>query len=904
MKTANLKNKTTKNEEIFFLGHILGEVIEKTEGTEAFEIIENLRKNSVSFFHNKEKHHQEKIEKQLKNTDLYHSNLIARSFSYFLQLSNIAEDRSLHYFIDHDKSILEKTIKKIKQKNTNQDIIEFINQSKVTPVLTAHPTEVQRQSTLRLHQLINNSLEKIQSQENKEDETKILKGLINTLWKTKILRQHTLTVKDEIDNSLSYYPSTFFKIIPSIYKEIEKYLHSEDTPQANNIKSAFLSMGTWIGGDRDGNHNVNHKTLKLAIKSQSELAINHYLSQVKALSEELSLSSQLAAPSAELQLLANNCQDNTHHRHDEPYRRACLYIHNRLLATKHYFGIKSTIPKHKIYAPYYKKYQEFTKDLKTMDESMKNSQCEFISDIRLANLLNTVNIFGFHLSSIDIRQNSSAHEAVIDEILQSSKYQITHYKNLNESEKIEILLDLIEKKEKTTQKNQSFSKETEKEIKIFKEIKKIRSKFGKRAIENYIISHTQSYSDLLEAFFLLQEFGAINLRRKKTEKGITIAPLFETIQDLKESHIILSKYIKNPEINRYIKDHLNNTQEVMIGYSDSNKDGGYLCSNWSLYQAETLIAETFKKENIRLRFFHGRGGSTGRGGGPTFEAILAQPPGTVDGQIRLTEQGEIIQSRYKTVDSGQQHLATLVAATLQASFTPLSNEHAIGNKNPLELHKIMDFISNESYKAYRNLVYDNPDFSKFFFEATPIREIMKLNIGSRPSSRSHTDQIENLRAIPWVFSWSQCRIHLPGWYGVGSGLKKYIEEGLPNSSTTPTQRIKELQDMLENWPFFKTLISNMEQVLAKTDIQIGKKYCSLAQNQEAAHFIYEKIEKEFNLCCELLGQLGLSPLLVHKPILKAALHKRFAYINPLNHLQVELLRRVRNASNSFITPQS
>ena len=352
----------------------------------------------------------------------------------------------------------------------------------------------------------------------------------------------------------------------------------------------------------------------------------------------------------------------------------------------------------------------------------------------------------------------------------------------------------------------------------------------------------------------------------------------------------MAAYLDLPEVNARVKHAQNGVQEVMLGYSDSNKDGGYLCSNWSLYQAERELVSVFNQRNIRLRLFHGRGGSVGRGGGSSFDAIQAQPPGTVNGQIRLTEQGEIIQGRYKNADVGRWHLEMFVAATLEASLSA----HARSEDTYIEqFGDAMRCMSDAAQSHYRSLIYDTPDFANYFFNATPVREIAGLNIGSRPASRKAMQRIEDLRAIPWSFSWAQCRLPLPGWYGVGSGIQHYLDEGIANGPATKEERLKQLQHMAKEWPFFNTLLSNMEQVLAKTDLDIGARYAQLVDDQVSAQAIFKRIKDEFHLCCSLFKQLNGYELLDHDPALRAALTERFAYIDPLNHLQVELLRRQR-----------
>ena len=442
-----------------------------------------------------------------------------------------------------------------------------------------------------------------------------------------------------------------------------------------------------------------------------------------------------------------------------------------------------------------------------------------------------------------------------------------------------------------------------------------RERFGARAIEQYVISHTETLSDLLEVLVLQQETGLMRpdigmrpTRRDAVSKantaeghdlplaaGLMVVPLFETIPDLERSAQIMTEWLDLPEVKQRVRHAHEGIQEVMLGYSDSNKDGGYLTSNWSLYCAERELVDVFRERNVRLRLFHGRGGSVARGGGPSFEAIVAQPPGTVNGQIRLTEQGEVIQGKYKDAEVGRWHLENIVAATLEASLVPPKDATKAEAERLKKYLAPMRFMSMQAQAAYRALVYETEGFTDYFFAATPIREIAELNIGSRPAARKSTQRIEDLRAIPWGFSWAQCRLLLTGWYGMGTALKRYVEEGCSGAPATPDERLDQLQEMSREWPFFRTLLSNMEQVLAKTDLSIGQRYASLVASKRLRERIFNQIEIEFHTTVDMFRKVCGHELLARDPKLAAALLERFAYIDPLNHLQVELLRRHRKS---------
>jgi len=600
------------------------------------------------------------------------------------------------------------------------------------------------------------------SKELLENEAQI-RARVLQLWHTRLLRFTKLTVADEIENALTYYESTFLRQIPKIYAHLEQALPGEKI--AN-----FLKMGQWIGGDRDGNPNVTAQTLDYAISRQAELVLRHYLTEVHYLGKELSVSALLLNFSTQMLALAESSPDTNEHRQDEPYRRALTGIYARLAATlKKLTGADAA--RHAV-APQnpYADAKAFLSDLKIIETSLNAQQAQALADRRLHALIRAVEVFGFHLATVDLRQSSDNHEQVIAELLNVAGIEAS-YSTLEESQKRSILMALLNDARPLRVRGWQYSDWTESELAIFEMARKMRLAFGHDAIRHYIISHTETVSDLLEVLLLQKECGMLLGRfADDAVADLIVVPLFETIEDLRNAAPIMREFYALPGIAALVQ-RSGAEQDIMLGYSDSNKDGGIFTSNWELYCAEIALVELFeileRDYSIRLRLFHGRGGTVGRGGGPSYDAILAQPPGTVRGQIRLTEQGEVIGSKYANPEIGRRNLETLVAATLEATLLK-STKPAI--RTFLEAAAK---LSLASMSAYRTLVYETPGFAEYFFSATPIREIAKLNIGSRPASRKPSQKIEDLRAIPWGFSWGQCRLTLPGWYGFGSAVESF-----------------------------------------------------------------------------------------------------------------------------------
>lgn len=817
-------------------------------------------------------------EKHFKDNGKIEPNIV-RLLTILPLLINIVEDvyqsRMLKYNTinkNYTEGMIENLVNKLNLDNMDKEKLkEVFLDIRVVPVLTAHPTQVQRKSVLDLTQNIYEILEKRELVEHKLlDENEWMNELrknINLLWRTDILRNSKLRVSNEITNSLSYYDSTFLKAIPKInlkFKDLAKKLgifSNSYTP---------IIMGTWIGGDRDGNPFVTEETLLNAAYSQVDKAITYYISELEKLYREFSISSLKNDYSDELKELVKLSKDTSEHRVYEPYRLAISYILDSLR------DVKIKLLDDKLELPYdsYYNSKKLLKDLLIIRKSIETYSDEILAYGRLDELIEAVKVFGYHLSSIDLRQDSSVYEYCVNELLKIAKIT-ENYSQLKEEEKCKILINQIENEPRKLSSVNCFKSEAlEKELKIFGTMKKLINIFGKNIIKQNIISHTVEISDMLELALLLKEFDL--------DGKVNISPLFESIEDLKNSEEIMRTWFELSIVKKWLSIN-GGVQEIMLGYSDSNKDGGYITSSWYLYKAQKELVNLAKEYNVKLNFFHGRGGTVGRGGGPSYEAILSQPSGSILGKIRLTEQGEVIGAKYGNLDLGKFNLEALLSATLEKS---LKDE----TKDIKEYENIMEQISEISYKEYRNLVYDTDGFSEYFFESTPINEVSSLNIGSRPSSRKKVLDIEGLRAIPWVFSWSQTRVMLPGWYGVGSSFDKWIKEN---------NGLEVLRSMYNNWPFFKALLSNLEMVLSKTDMNIAREYANLVNNKELSEKIFNMINNEWQLTFDLLKQItGINYLLEDNEMLTLSLKNRLPYFNALNYLQIELIRQERCGNNT------
>ncbi|WP_293759548.1 phosphoenolpyruvate carboxylase [uncultured Aquitalea sp.] len=809
---------------------------------------------------------------------------LVRACGLYAQLFNIAEDlhhtrrRRAHQIAGSapQQGSLNRALARLKQDGIGFDkLADTLKESYVGAILTAHPTEVQRQSVLDGHRAVRKFLSQLGSPDiTPEEEDELdgkLKRVILSLWQTSEIRHFKLSVEDEIKNGVAYHPMTFFSALPRLYERLGHEVRAAwgQTPAL----PPFIRVGSWIGGDRDGNPNVNATVLRHAFTLQATQAFEHYLYELAALYRELSLSARHVSVSPALQALADRTPDTKESREQEPYRRALAAMESRLLGKAAELGlpVRGRWPAGEAYAGA----DELQADLATVADSLAAHGSSLLAEGRLSRLRRAVEVFGFFLMPVDLRQFAGTHEAVVSELFASAGLE--QFTALDEPARIRVLLRELSTPRMLYSPYQDYSADTEKELAIFREAALIQRQFGQEAISQSIISNCATVSDILSLALILKETGLIRLVNGVPVSSLNLVPLFETIADLAGCTDIMDALFALPWYRQLLQSR-GLTQEVMLGYSDSNKDGGYLTSQWELYKAEQRLVNSFERAGVKLRLFHGRGGSVGRGGGPSYEAIMAQPAGSVAGRIRITEQGEVIASKYSDPDIGLRNLEALVAATLEASLTSHPSGEADGD--------VFDELSDTAFAAYRALV-ETEGFMQYFLEATPINAIAKLNIGSRPASRKSLSSIKDLRAIPWVFSWSQSRVMLPGWFGFGSAVSAYIarhgDEGLAR-----------LQGLYRTSPFFQVILSNMEQVLAKADLGIARRFAALVSDRALADKLFGQIESEWRKTHDAFFAItGQTRLLADNPTLYRSLETRLPYLDALNLLQADLLQRLR-----------
>ena len=857
----------SQNEDIRYLGRLLGDVIRTYGGQQLFERTEAIRASSV------QRH------RGLTDASRLRQNLAAlgpdetlafvRGFMLFSMLANLAEDRQGRKAASEVG--LAGALRELAEEGVSiEAVAALLDKALIVPVLTAHPTEVMRKSMLdhraRIAELmLMRDGGDTETPNGDEIEPAIVRQ-IALLWQTRPLRRERMLVRDEVEIALAYLRDVFLPVLPQLYARWERLLPHRP--------ASFLRLGTWIGGDRDGNPNVKADSLRYTLQAASRALLTEYLAQLHSLGKELSVSTELAAVSPEVMQLAEASGDTYAGRNDEPYRRAVLRIYSRLAATYLDFFGQPPARLPTAVAPAYTTPQELRQNLAWLARSLATHGAGvFTGGGALGRLIRLVETCGFHLATVDLRQNSDVHERVASELLKVAGVA-ANYADLDEAARVALLRKELASARPLFSAFEQYGEETLSELAILREAAASHERYGAACITAYIISKCDSVSDMLEVNLLLKEAGLY----RPADPGaaaIMVVPLFETIGDLERAPPIMRDWLAMPEIAAAARQR--GHQEVMVGYSDSNKDGGYLTSVWSLNQASRALAEVFADTGTTMQIFHGRGGSVGRGGGPAYAAIRAQPRGTVQGHIRITEQGEIIAAKYGTRASAAMHLEAMVSATVLASLSGGKAEDAAEQR----FIEAMAGISTHAFHSYRALVYGTDGFRTFFRQMTPLAEIATLKIGSRPASRTKSDRIEDLRAIPWVFSWAQARVMLPGWYGTGQALAAYPDRGL-------------LRAMAERWPFFRTTLDNMEMVLAKSDLAISRHYLDLVQDKAMGQQYFSQIESGWKLTVEtLLDITGQSRLLEKNPALDQSIRLRLPYIEPLNMLQVELLRRHR-----------
>lgn len=880
--------------DVRFLGNILGEVLVHQGGKELLQIVEKIREMSKSLraSHTAELHAE--FKKQIRGLEPGIRHQVIRAFAIYFQLVNIAEqNHRIRRKRDYERMAgetlqpgsIESIVAELKEKNVPvHEVQEFVNTISLELVITAHPTEATRRAVLDIHHRIANDMMKLDDptltyREREELREKLLNEVL-TLWQTDELRGRKPTVIDEVRNGLYYFDETLFDVLPDVYEELERCL-TKYYPGYQWEIPTYLRFGSWIGGDRDGNPSVTHDVTWETLVMQRALAFKKYSESLLELKKILSFSTNIVEVSDEL--LASIQRDKQHvelHSDDvwrtdtEPYRIKVTYMLAKLQNTANE-SIKD--PNKQYQSP-----QEFMDDLLVIDRSLRGHFADYVADQQLKKLIRQVKLFGFHVTTLDVRQHSQEHESAITEMLQKMGI-VDDYSALSEKEKVALLHQLLQEPRPITSPYFEYTESTNECLNVFRTIYKAQQEFGEMCIQSYLISMTQGTSDMLEVALLAKEVG---LYRREIDGTMTCTlqsvPLFETIDDLHAAPQIVSELFALPAYLEGVKAR-NSVHEIMLGYSDSNKDGGVVTANWELRVALKKITEAAKPFGVKLKFFHGRGGALGRGGMPLNRSILAQPPETVGAGIKITEQGEVLSSRYSLQGIAYRSLEQATSALIQSAWL---NKHPQVNEKEPEWEAILSGISAEAQKKYQDLIFRDPDFLNFFKESTPLPEIGELNIGSRPSKRKNSDKFEDLRAIPWVFSWTQSRYLLPAWYASGTGLRSYIDQ--------EPGKLAQLQEMYENWPFFRSLIDNLQMALSKSDLYIAQEYAGMVKDQGAAQRIFGYIEEEYRQTSDLILRItGQQEILDNVPVIQESIRLRNPYVDPLSYLQVQLLTELR-----------
>lgn len=858
----------TQNADVRFLGKLLGDVIRTHGGETIFRRIEAIRAASVDRYRGIA--NPRGLAAGLDTLSLDETAAFVRSFMLFSMLANLAEDRQGDAAAEQESSLASAIGFLGAQGISIQKAVALLNGASIVPVLTAHPTEVMRKSMLDHRNRIAALMRKRDAGHRETGQGELIEReiarQIALLWQTRALRREKLYVADEVDTALAYLRDIFLPVVPMLYTRWERLLGERP--------ASFLRLGSWIGGDRDGNPHVTADSLRLALSRAAQALLADYLEQLNSLGAELSVSSELAGVSDAVAGLALRSGDLNPARSDEPYRRAITGIYARLAATYQKLVGRTPPRPASVVAEAYPDAENLRADLLILEQSLQSeSKVGLSHGGALGRLIRAVETFGFHLATLDLRQNADVHARVVAELLKVAGVAPA-YQRMDEASRVALLRRELAGERLLASPYASYSEESLSELSIVRAAADAHRMYGPGCITTYIVSKCESVSDLLEVQILLKEVGLYHGAGAQ-RAAIMAVPLFETIGDLASSSEVMSAWLGLPEVAAVTA--ARGFQEVMVGYSDSNKDGGYLTSVWSLYQATQSLAGVFERFGTRMQVFHGRGGAVGRGGGSSFAAIRAQCSGTVQGRIRITEQGEIIAAKYGTRESAAANLEAITSAMLLASLENVS----LSNDSRLRFAAAMDTLANEAFRAYRALVYQTEGFPAFFRQMTPLVEIAELKIGSRPASRTRSERIEDLRAIPWVFSWSQARVMLPGWYGVGQALQSFADTGL-------------LREMFDAWPFFRATVDNLEMVLSKSDMSIAARYATLVEDRALAESLFERIRAAWLATQEgLLAITGQTRLLEKHPALEASIRLRLPYIEPLNLLQVELLKRHR-----------
>lgn len=874
--------------DVNMLGNILGEILKAHGGETLFNEVEDIRRMTKSIRENFDQSTYDQLKERIKGLKPPLRQQVIRSFSMYFLLVNIAEQnhrvrRKREYLLEEKAQSfsVEDAVQKVKGHGLSvEEIHDVLEELSIELVMTAHPTEAIKRTVLEIQKRVSENLRKLDrpqlTDREKSDIQESLFNEVTALWHTNELRKLKLDVMDEVKNGLYYFDDTLYDTLPLVFQELEAQLEEEISDYPWEVPN-FIHFGSWIGGDRDGNPFVTPEVTWRTLEMQRDLILRKYDESITDLMKRFSQSTdrieieESFIKATERLEEAYLIDSERWPVQSEIYRRRFAVILKRVRET----GASD-------YG--YQKPEELVEDLKDILQSAESFLPKGRKLKTMRKVLRQVKLFGFHLATLDIRNHSGEHEDAVGELLRTVKIE-KDYDQLAEEDRQELLLELLEDPRPILLANQSYSESTENTLGVFKMIQRAHKEFGKRAIQVYIVSMTESPSDLLEVLLLAKETGIYQLLPDgQVKSNLDIVPLLETIEDLVQGSETMDQLFKSKVYQSQIEAR-GHKQEIMLGYSDGSKDGSTLSANWHLFKTQLEIHNIAKNHGVHLKFFHGRGGSLGRGGGSLNTSILSQPAETLGDGVKITEQGEVLSSRYLFEDIAYRNLeqaaSALFVACAEVKIVP---EEVEVRKKKWE--EAMDFISTASLDKYESLVFKDPDFLTYFKEATPLNELGELNIGSRPMSRKNSEHFEDLRAIPWVFAWTQSRQMIPAWYAAGTALKDFAEAGEDNLSL--------LQEMYQNWHFFHSTINNLQMALVKSDMETGKEYVELVEDQAIGERIFHNILKEYNVTKDILLQItGNDELLSHIPNIKDSVHLRNPYVDPLNFLQVELIKQLR-----------
>jgi phosphoenolpyruvate carboxylase len=903
--TINLfdDNKKLRNN-IELLRRILSQVLKKQSSHQAVEIVELLQRQFSALQREGSAVQRKELTNSLHDLSIETINEVIRAFSMYFSLLNIAEEsQNLHARrrqAEHDKyywyGSFHHTLSDLKQAGVSADKLQhLLNELCYMPVITAHPTEAKRRTVRDVLRNIFLTNERLNDTHLKGDSrNEVLERLhsqIQLLWKTDEVRTYNMRVIDEIEAGLYYFPLSLFQSTALLYRNFERALKDVYGMEAEQLEiPSFLKFGSWIGGDRDGNPNVKPETTALALRLQTRTILQEYLERVKVLQEQLSFSYGLVEPSeaflhslqADQKLLGDSVENLTQHTRQEPYRHKLSLMNYRL--QKNLELVEARIEQ--IYTPKhhynYANAQDFLADLQLIYASLASHGDLAVANLDLLDLIRLVKTFGFHLMQLDVRQESTRHTQAVTEIFQHA-FDID-YAVLSEVERLQLLSETLQVPGSLNYDLLSLSETTRETLEVFQVMAQMRLEIGGACFSRYVISMTHAASHIMEVLLLAAQSGLVGRVCGRWSCYIGVSPLFETIEDLQHIETVMRTLLAQP-VYRALLDTSGLGQEVMLGYSDSCKDGGILASAWNLYRAQQLVMQIADSEQIPCRMFHGRGGTIGRGGGPTHQAILAQPPKTVRGQIKFTEQGEVLFYRYNNMETAVYELTMGLTGLIKASINLVQE---VPDDQP-EALVIMDELASIGERDYRQLTEYTPGFLDYFYETTPVMEIGQLNIGSRPSHRKKMDRSkQSVRAIAWVFAWAQSRQTFPAWYGLGSSLEIWC--------AGKTERLDTLRYLYREWPFFRNLLSNAQMALSKSDMNIAKEYAALCADPGIGERMYGYISNEHRRCVEwVLNVVEADKLLADSPGLAVSLHRRNDYLGPLNFIQADLLKSIRKS---------